>query len=356
MARAIVAALAREGHEIEVASHLRSWSGDGDDVRTARIRRIGTRQACRLAARYADSVPPDLWLTYHPYHKAPDWIGPTVCDALKIPYVVAEASVARKRATGPWADGHAQTVASLRRAAAVIAMNPTDVDGVREIVPDHRLHCLRPFLDVGEIPPRPGRCGALDGKTAFESCGRTTRLIAVGMMRFGDKLQSYRMLADTLSRIERLPWSLMVAGDGEARAEVQLAFAVLKGRVRFIGRVDPAVLYEHLHTADLLVWPAINEAYGMALLEAQACGVPVVAGDRPGVASVVAAGCTGLLAPSGDAGALAAAVAELIDNPGKRQSLACAARAYVVRNHDMGDAGRRLSEILGALLASGPPS
>ena len=44
---------------------------------------------------------PELWLTYHLYYKAPDWLGPAVRAALGIPYVVAEASVAPKRAGGP---------------------------------------------------------------------------------------------------------------------------------------------------------------------------------------------------------------------------------------------------------------
>ena len=60
--------------------------------------------------------------------------------------------------------------------------------------------------------------------------------------------------------------------------------------------------------ADLYLWPAINEAYGMAFLEAQAAGLPVIAGRTGGVPAVVAADETGLLTPVGDAHAFAAAV------------------------------------------------
>ena len=51
----------------------------------------------------------------------------------------------------------------------------------------------------------------------------------------------------------------------------------------------------HLREADLFVWPAINEAFGMALLEAQASALPVVAGASGGVGGIVASGETGLL-------------------------------------------------------------
>ena len=77
--------------------------------------------------------------------------------------------------------------------------------------------------------------------------------------------------------------------------------------------------------ADLLVWPAINEAYGMALLEAQAAGLPVVAGNSGGVGEVVCDGRTGLVVPQGDGAAFAAAVAGLLDRPEARAAMADAA-------------------------------
>ncbi len=60
--------------------------------------------------------------------------------------------------------------------------------------------------------------------------------------------------------------------------------------------------------ADLFVWPAINEAFGMALLEAQACGTPVIAGASGGVPAIIADGETGWLSPPGDVAAFAADV------------------------------------------------
>ena len=79
------------------------------------------------------------------------------------------------------------------------------------------------------------------------------------------------------------------------------------------------------------MWPAIDEAIGIVFLEAQACGVPVVGAATPGVAAVVSAGRTGLLAPVGDAAAFAAAVRRLVNDGELRGRMGGAASAYVRR-------------------------
>ena len=102
------------------------------------------------------------------------------------------------------------------------------------------------------------------------------------MMRHGDKLDSYRLLAASLAMLSDLDWSLDIVGDGEARGEVAAALAPLGPRVRWRGALDEAGVADALANSDLFVWPAINEAFGMALLEAQASGLPVVAGASGG--------------------------------------------------------------------------
>src|SRR5690606_815590 len=96
-------------------------------------------------------------------------------------------------------------------------------------------------------------------------------LMTVAMMRPGDKMDSYRMLARALASIADLSWRLVIVGDGPCRTEVQAAFAPIDpSRIDWMGEVAPDAVASLLAGADLLLWPGYGEAYGLAYLEAQA--------------------------------------------------------------------------------------
>ena len=149
------------------------------------------------------------------------------------------------------------------------------------------------------------------------------------MMRTRDKLDSYRVLAKALGLLKDKPWRALLVGDGPARAEVEAMMAPFNGgeRVRFAGALPHAELPAVYAGADLYLWPAINEAYGMAFLEAQAAGLPVVAGRTGGVPAVVADGVTGVLTPIGDAAAFAAAVGATARRPRRARTAGGGARS-----------------------------
>jgi glycosyltransferase involved in cell wall biosynthesis len=344
LARLFLAALRHAGQEPFVASTLRAYDETG-----GRQQEIAhdAEQACNvLLDRWhaAPQVAPDLWFTYHLYYKAPDRLGPRIAAALGIPYVVAEASCAAKRAGGVWDSGHRAVVTALRRADAVLGLNPADRDGVLPLLADpRRWIALPPFLDAPKY--RPPACP--------RAAGGPVRLVTVAMMRPGDKLASYRLLGAALAQLGDLDWSLDVVGDGPARAEVEAALRPVGSRLRFRGACDEDGVSAALAQADLSVWPAINEAFGMALLEAQASGLPVVAGASGGVGAVVAAGETGLLTQPGDAGAFAGAVRRLIVDGAARAAMGRAAAAKVRREHDLPAAAARLTVILGRLRPGG---
>jgi glycosyltransferase involved in cell wall biosynthesis len=333
-------ALRLAGHEPVLASHLRSFDPVGRAFRQKRLSARGRQAAERLIARWQSQpeAAPGLWFTYHLYYKAPDWIGLAVSAALGIPYVVAEASFAGKRAGGPWDIGHRAVETALRRADRVIGLNSADRDGVQPLLPHpDRFVPLPPFLDASAYDNAKGAPGS------------PPRLVSVAMMRPGDKLASYRILGAALATLLDLPWTLDVIGDGPARAEVTAALAPLGDRVNFAGALGETAIAAHLATANLFVWPAINEAFGMALLEAQASSLAVVAGDSGGVADIVADGVTGLLAPPGDAGAFAQAVRSLIVDPARCAQLGAAAGEKVRREHDLPAAAARLAGVIAAL-------
>jgi len=350
MARLFVAALTRAGCVVELASRFSSFDA-GDPGRQRRLAATGARLAARLVRRYARRPlheRPSLWFTYHLYHKAPDWLGPVVARALAIPYVVAEASHAPKRDVGAWAEGSRAAARAIAGADLVFNLNPADAPCVRRLLADPgRLVSLPPFIDAAAFEPAPPTAReAL--RARLEIAAAVPLLLTVAMMRPGAKLASYLCLADALGRLDDRRWRLLIAGDGPAEAEVRAAMAPLGERVLFLGRCEGASLRQAYAAADLYVWPAVGEAYGVAFLEAQAASLAVVAGRAGGVPAVVAENGSGLLVAEGDA-AFAAAVGRMLDEPGRRHDMGTAARQRVLRHHDLPQASARLGSHLAAL-------
>jgi glycosyltransferase involved in cell wall biosynthesis len=280
----------------------------------------------------------DLWFTYHVYYKVPDWIGPRIAKARRIPYVMAEVSYAPKRADGPWDMGHRQVAADIAAADLILTLNPIDANCVRPLLrPKARMLDVPPFIAAGPYRAAQRRrdLHAASLRTQVKAARRTPLLLCVAMMRPGDKLASYRVLGEAMAKLLDRDWRLLVAGDGEAQADVKAALKKLGRRVHYLGEQRPEDLPALYAGCDLYVWPAINEAWGMTLLEAQAAGLPVVAGKTGGVPNVVDEGRTGLLPAVGDAASFAAAVARLLDEPVLRQEMGKAAMGWVKQRHDM---------------------
>lgn len=346
VARLLLSAIRAAGHEVHIASRLRAHDAVGDARQQERIRRHGASLARRYLCRHHEKRP-DLWFTYHLYHKAPDWLGPTVSAMFSIPYVVAEASVAPKQAGGPWAQGHASVCAAVRQAARILVINPADAECLLPLLdaPD-RLVAFPPFLDTA--PPRQAATARHRHRAALAASHglppESVWIAVTAMMRSGDKMESYRLLGRAMACLTDLPIRWLVAGDGPAREAVEDALG--PARVTYLGALDrPAI--DALHAAaDIFVWPAVREAFGMALLEAQAAGLPVVAGASPGVAQIVAHGETGLLTPGGADTMLANAVRRLVEDPALRQQMGKAAMCKAERHHDSATAALRLDRVL----------
>lgn len=115
-----------------------------------------------------------------------------------------------------------------------------------------------------------------------------------------------------------------VVGDGPARRRLEQ----LLPRASFRGLLTGEALAAAYAGADVFLYPSTTEGWGGTCLEAQASGLPVVATDSPGVADVISAGASGLLAPPGDVGAMAAHVAALLANRSLRVAMGRAAAAH----------------------------
>src|SRR5579871_2602183 len=105
MARGLARLLRRLGHRVVMPALSRVAAGVPKPEAHLALRRRARVQAQRLIARWR-ALPPrhperfDLWFTYHCYYRKPDWLGPVVTRALGLPYVIAEASHAPRRAQG----------------------------------------------------------------------------------------------------------------------------------------------------------------------------------------------------------------------------------------------------------------
>jgi colanic acid/amylovoran biosynthesis glycosyltransferase len=147
----------------------------------------------------------------------------------------------------------------------------------------------------------------------------------------------------------------VLIGDGALRGSLEaLAHSLgISDRVTFAGRLDSAQVREHLLRADVCALPAVVDAEGnrdgipVALMEAMASGVPVVSSRVAGIPELVVDGVTGLLTPSGDDAALAAALRSLVTSATLRQSLTQAARAHVEAEFDISRTARRMVQLFG---------
>ena len=344
MARLLMKALDRAGFPPHLASETRTFDKHGDRDVQESLKQQSFAEAARLIAHYSalpEERRPSLWFTYHVYYKAPDWIGPLVSKALNIPYAIAEGSRAAKRAQGPWSLGHDGAEEALDRADAIFVMTARDREALEHRRPPRQLLIdLPPFIDTEEWP-----------EPASTRDAGEPRLLTVAMMREGDKLASYRILAHALEPLRDLPWSLDIIGDGDAKAEVKRLFSSCGHRVRFRGRIDrKSSLASYYGAADLFVWPAVNEAYGMVLLEAQFFGCPILAGNFGGVASVVKHGQTGMLTIPGDVAAFTETLRQCLGDRDKLRRMGSDAQRFVREERHLDRAADLLRDALSSLM------
>ena len=344
------------GHQAVAPSEFRSDVGHDEGRRQGALERRAVKRATRLVATYRDlpsTARPEAWLTCNLRHTAPDLIGPVVAETLGIPYLLAGASYARAEAGGAQARWLTYAARAIARAQAVLSFTDEDEESVRPLISSTaRLYRLAPFLD-----PAPYRAAERDeDRRALAEASPLDParpwLLAVAPMRPGAALASWRLLGRSLGLIAAPPWQLLAVGDGEARALVEEALAPIgPGRIVFAGAVEGEKLPSVYAACDLYVWPAYREALSMAVLEAQAAGLPVVAQDWPGPTAIVADRETGLLTPRNDDVAFAGAVVELSTKAGKRRAMGAAAAARVRDRHGLESAATTLQRALEAALA-----
>jgi len=147
------------------------------------------------------------------------------------------------------------------------------------------------------------------------------------------------------------------AGDGEQRAALEHSVAErgLRDRVRFLGvRNDIEQQLARTHLFIYSVRP--EEGLGIALIEAMAAGVPVIASDVPACREVLDDGALGVLVPAGDGAAFADAIERVLSNPGEARRRAAAARQKVLEKFSAEKMARQYADVMGLTVPGRPCS
>ncbi len=227
----------------------------------------------------------------------------------------------------------------LRRAAFVACISRWHRDFYRDAGGPGLVDCRLPVIRCGvEVAPDSVE---IDAGPEIPAAGRPFRVVTV--CRLVEK-KGVDVLLQGLSLLPAdLPWRLTVAGDGPLRGELEeLAVNLgVNGRVRWLGSVANGRVAELLADADVFALICRTDARGdrdgipVALMEAMAAGVAVLAGELPAVRELVADGETGRLVDGTDPAAVAGALEGLARDVPQRRALAEAGRRRVGREFSL---------------------
>ncbi len=225
---------------------------------------------------------------------------------------------------------------------------------------DHAQHCgltstyKRRWSDVVEIPN--GVETSLfypndEGVAIRSRWGIEPSAPVIGFVGTLDKAHMFKgvdKLIAAFAKLKNPHARLLIVGDGEMRQSYeQLARETgIAEQVVFSGNVPHEQLRAYYGASDIVVLPSTPpESFGMVLIEANACGRPVVASDIPGVRSVVSDGTTGFLFQAGDEDDLAAKLQTLIDSPELRSQFGQAGLRKVTERYSWAAIAKELEAL-----------
>jgi glycosyltransferase involved in cell wall biosynthesis len=294
---------------------------------------------------------PDLWFTYHSYYKSPDVIGPIISRWACIPYVLFQPMFSTRRRKDPsTCIGFYLNRFALGSATHAFTNNLLDLPALHRILPEQCVTYLAPgvFPEDFQRDPTAGRAV----RRKYGISPDQPVLMTAARFREGVKTRSLEYLFRALAPLvrESSTFQLLVVGDGPMENHLKdLAFHVLPGRVIFCGRVPRSQIVRYYSAADLFVFPGIEESLGMVYLEAQACGLPVVALDTAGVPQSVRPNQTALLVHQDGGAAFAAAVRRLLSDSGLRAVLAANGPRFIAEERNLHKNYRALMQKLVAI-------
>lgn len=216
-------------------------------------------------------------------------------------------------------------------------------------IPPSRLALLTDGVDCERFSPG-------DRQAARRSLGMEGErfwIVCVAQARTEKRLELIIRAAKRLAEARPdLDFGLAYVGDGNGPLMPQLRQLVaglgLQDRFRFMGRQDDTVPF--YRAADLMVHAAERESFGLAIVEAMACGLPVVASASPGPMETILDGSTGALVGMQDFEGFVSAILAYADDRSMLARHGAQARAHVVARYSIERYGRQLAAYIRTLL------
>lgn len=182
---------------------------------------------------------------------------------------------------------------ALSRADVIITISEFTKEKMVEngISPD-RIDILRPAVDTYVFSPR-----KKDLKLAQDlSLAGKVILLTVGRMRSGERYKGYDIMLEVMKGLDdRYLWLVAGGGDDLPRIMKKAGEMGITAKVRFAGEVGGHDMSDYFNMCDIFVMPSKGEGFGIAFLEAMACGKPVIAGNRDGSREPLLGGRLGFL-------------------------------------------------------------
>jgi glycosyltransferase involved in cell wall biosynthesis len=205
-----------------------------------------------------------------------------------------------------------------RRAAFHAISESTRDDLVRRGIGLDRIRVIHPGIDTNWFHPDP----------AIRRSDHPTFLYVGRLRRYKGIETAIRAVGLARRQGREIRLDIAGLGDDRPRLEGIVARLGLGDLVQFLGFVGETEKRDLLRRSWGLVLPSAKEGWGIANVEASACGTPAIASDRPGLRDSVQNGRTGFLFPHGDAGALAATLLRLTGDPGLVEQLGAQGRRF----------------------------
>jgi glycosyltransferase involved in cell wall biosynthesis len=244
---------------------------------------------------------------------------------------------ARQHGEGSRAWRHAMSVERRLFSGAERVVVTTDAmrDDIVRRLPDvaGRVMVVPNYVDTDSFVPEPAR-------------RRARTLVFVG------RLSAQKNLPALLDALRPMDVSAIIVGSGDQEAALKERYGTMNGRVEWRGSVPHHQLPEILNEGRVFVMPSLYEGHPKALLEAMACGLPVVGADTPGIRELIRHGDTGLLcAPRAEA--VRAALQQVLDQPELAGRLGDGARQFVVDNFSLDRVAQREARLIRELAVAG---